>query len=132
MSDLTITTCHVVEVTQQETLPAAVAITAPAYCYIDTAGKWALGNGTDQAHIGRRAGLVIKSVDAGFPATGIIKGAVDVGNALSALAFDAQVFLSDTTGGVLATAAGTVSKVVGAVRPAWGNTSADKILFVDL
>lgn len=133
MADLAaVTNMHVVKVDQQETLPAAVALVAGQYVFKDSTGKWAIGNSTDQAHTGRRAAIIAKSVDAGFPATGIIKGWIDVGNILSALAFDAQVFLSDTTGGLLGTAAGTVSKVVGTVTPAWGNTAADKLLYVDL
>lgn len=133
MADLAaITSIHVVEVVEQETLPASVALTAGQYVYKDTNGKWAIGNSTDQAHTGRRSAIVVKTVDANFPATGVIKGTLDVGNILSALAIDAQVFLSDTTGGLLGTAAGTVNKVVGTVTPAWASTTADKLLMVDL
>lgn len=133
MADLAaVTIFHVVKAVEQETRPAAVALTLGQYVFVDSNGKWAIGNSTDQAHTGRRAAIVVRSVDAGFPVTGIIKGWVDVGNILSALAFDAQVFLSDTTGGLLGTAAGTVNKVVGTVTSAWGNTTADKLLFLDL
>jgi hypothetical protein len=59
------------------------------------------------------------------------KGWIDIGDALSALAYDADVFLSDTDG-TLATTAGTVSKIIGTVVPAWGATTADKLLRVDL
>jgi len=132
MANLTITTVHTVQVQQQVTLPASVAIAQGQYIIEDTNGKWAIGNATTQGNVGRRAAIATKAVDAGMPLTGLVKGVMDVGNALSALAFDAQVFLSDTVGGVLADTAGTVSKVVGTVRPAWGATAADKLLFVDL
>src|SRR4051812_28221102 len=132
MADYTVTTIHTVQVTQQETLPAAVAITAGAYCYVDTNGKWALGTAAAQGTVGRRAGIAVKTVAAGEALTCVIRGLMDCGSIFTAAAMDAQVFLSDTTGGILATTAGTVSKVVGVVRPAWANTSADKLLFIDL
>lgn len=132
MADYVVTTVHTVEVTQQETLPAAVAITAGVYCYVDTNGKWALGSAAAQGTIGRRGGISVKAVGAGEALTCVIKGIMDFGGIFTAAAQDAQVFLSDTAGGILATTAGTVSKVVGTVRPAWASTTADKLLFVDL
>jgi hypothetical protein len=47
------------------------------------------------------------------------------------MAFDADVYLSDTDG-TLATTAGTTSLVVGTVVPGWAATTADKLLRVDL
>lgn len=132
MTDYVVTTVHTVEVIKQETAPAAVAITAGVYCYIDTNGKWALGSAAAQGTIGRRGGVSKKTVAAGEALTCVQKGSMDFGSIFSAAAQDAQIFLSDTAGGILATAAGTVSKVVGTIRPAWGNTTADKILDIDL
>lgn len=123
---------HTVQVYQQETLPAAVAITAGVYCYVDTAGKWALGSGAAQGTVGRRAGISVKAVAAGEALTCVIRGVMDFGGIFTAVAFDAQIFLSDTAGGILATSAGTVSKVIGVIRPGWASTTGDKLLFVDL
>jgi hypothetical protein len=57
---------------------------------------------------------------------------LDVGNALSALTYDDDVFLSDTDG-TLADAAGTVSKIVATVVPGYAAIATyDKLLRVDL
>lgn len=135
MAALTITdtAVHTVQVTQQETLPAAVAIAAGQYIMIDVNGKWALGNSAvGGAGIGKRGALAAKTVAAGEALTGIIKGIMDLGNALSAVAYDAAVYVNDANGS-LGDAAGTVSKVVGNVRPVWNNSGVpDKLLFIDL
>jgi hypothetical protein len=68
---------------------------------------------------------------AGITITAVRKGVVDLGDALDALAFNAVVYASDTDG-TLGDAAGTVSKVVGEVIPAFGATTADKLLRVNL
>ncbi len=131
MANLTISAIRPVTVIERFTGPAAEAITAGQYVRLNvTTGKIELGNATTTAEA-RRGGLAETSVGAGQTVSVIRKGLVDVGNALSALAYDADVFLSDTDA-TLADAAGTVSLVVGTVFPVWGATAADKVLRLDL
>ena len=133
MANLGITASDVapVEVIEQFTGPAAESINAGQYVrYNVTTGKIELGNATTAAEA-RSGGIAITSAGAGETVTAVRKGIVDVGDALTALAYDADVYLSDTDG-TLADAAGTVSKIVGTVVPVWGYTTADKALRVDL
>lgn len=133
MTDLTITTVSPVEVIEQHTGPAAEAIAVGQYVRINTtSGKVELGKGTTAAEA-RKGGIAIKAaLQANDTVTFVRKGTLDVGNALSALTYDDDVFLSDTDG-TLADAAGTVSLIVGTVMPGWADpTTADKLLRVDL
>lgn len=133
MTVITVTAArvHPVLIIEQETKPAVEAITAGQYVRLDTAGKWALGNGTTTGEVGAGGGIALKSVAAGEALTALRRGIVDIGDGFTALAFGASVYLSDTDG-ALDTAAGTVSKVVGYVDSAWAAASADKLLHVDL
>lgn len=110
--------------------PAAETLAAGNYCRFDaTTGKITKGNGTNavEAAFG---GIALNGGAVGTTVTIVHQGPVDLGkDALTALSFGALVYLSDTDGG-LADAAGTVSKVVGVVIPAWANTSADRLLYV--
>jgi hypothetical protein len=110
--------------------PAAVAITAGQPVYEDSNGKWALAIGTG-AGTARAFGIAINGATvAGQTVSVATTGALmDLGNALSALAMDAAVYVSDTAG-TLADAAGTNSFIVGRVTSAWAATSADKLLLV--
>ncbi len=63
---------------------------------------------------------------ASFP---VIDGVIDVGNALSALGYDDDVYLSNVDG-TLADATGTVDKLIGNVVPGFGATTPDKLLAV--
>ena len=132
MADLTITTARPVNVIEQFTGPSAEVLTLGQYARFNvTTGKIELGNATNAAEA-RDGGIVITPAEyAGAPVTIVSKGLIDVGNALSALTYDDDVFLSDTDG-TLADAAGTVSKIVATVVPANGATTADKLLRVDL
>ena len=131
MTDLVITAVRPVHVIDQFTGPVAEAITIGQYVrYNVTTGKVELGKGTTAAEA-RKGGIAVQSAAAGEKVTAVRKGIVDVGNALSALTYDDDVYLSDTDG-TLADAAGTVSLIVGTVVPAWGATTADKLLRVDL
>lgn len=131
---LTITAANVapVEVFEQWTGPAVEVITAGQMVRLDTAtGKAALSNGTTAAEA-RVRGIAINGASvAGITVTVVKRGVVDLGDALGDLDFDAAVYL-DNTDGALGTAAGSVSTVVGRVVPAWGYTTADKLLHVDL
>jgi hypothetical protein len=114
------------------TAPAAEAITAGQIVrWTTTTGTLALGNGTT-APESQIVGVAISEANqAGITITAVRKGVVDLGDALDALAFNAVVYASDTDG-TLGDAAGTVSKVVGEVIPAFGATTADKLLRVNL
>lgn len=110
-------------------LPEGETLAKGEMVRLDTNGKATGSNGTSAAEalcigivIERRAGHV----------TVLRKGCVAVGNALSALAYGAKVYLSDTDK-TLADAAGTVTLVCGTVVPVHNNTTqADKLLRVDL
>lgn len=140
MSNLTVTPTDVgysesgSENSVRHTKPAAAAINAGQYAHMDTAGKIVVGNATDAAHVGVIAkGIVIKTVaNAGETTTIVSRGIVDLGAALNGMAIDDPVYLSDTTGGILATSAGTVSTVVGYVYGVWTDTTVKKVLFVTL
>lgn len=110
--------------------PAAEAVVAGEYCRFDgTTGQITKGNATNatEASFG---GIALNGGTAGVTVTIVHQGPVDLGkDALSALNFGVPVYLSDTDG-KLADAAGTVSKVIGAVLPIWGNTTPDRVLYV--
>lgn len=120
-----------VQVMESFTGPAGEAITAGQYVrYNTTTGKIELGNGTSAAEA-RKGGLALGSVAAGETVTAVRKGIVDLGNALADLTYDDDVFLSDTDA-TLADTAGTATLIVGTVVPAWGTSTADKLLRLDL
>ncbi len=95
----------------------------------DAAGKLLKANGTTTTTAAFEGIATVKSTRAGQAVTVIREGLVDVGNALSALAIGAAVYLSDTDG-TLADTAGTVSTIVGRVVPGWGALTADRLLLV--
>lgn len=134
MGDLSITATDVspVEVIEQFTGPAAEAINAGTYVrYNVTYGTIEKGKGTETAEC-RKGGIAITTANAAnITITAVRKGVLELGDALGDLAYDADVFLSNTDG-VLATSAGSVSTIVGTVVPVWGSTTADKALRVDL
>lgn len=138
MANLALVTANkleIVESIEQMTLPTAETVHPGQAARLDTSsGKYTKANGTT-APEARIYGIATggKANVANEPVTAIRKGVVD-GYDLSALAYDAPVYLSDTDG-TLADAAGTVSVVVGRVIPGFGitlGTAADKLLFIDL
>ena len=137
MSAITYTASQVrvVEMTEQATAPASVAIVAMQTIKFDTTtGKWILADASDIAGLGLRCAVAIRSVAAQEALTGMYQGVMDLGlgsTDFQALAFDAGVYASDTAGGI-DTAAGTVSRLVGTVVPGWANITADKLLRVKL
>jgi hypothetical protein len=134
MANLTIVAADVapVEVIEAFTGPAKEAILKGQYVrYNVTDGKIELGKGTETAEA-RKGGIAILGANAaGITITAVRRGIIDIGDAMSALDFDADVFLSDTDG-TLADTAGSVSLVVGTVVPAWNATTADKLLRIEL
>ena len=132
MAELTITKCDQVQVVQQFTGPAVEAITEGQRCRFDaTTGKIALGNGTTAAEV-KAGGIATRAAAVGETLTIINQGIVDVGEALVALAFGDDIYVSDTDGG-FSTEVGdsTVDVIVGQVIPGWDNTTADKLLWLN-
>lgn len=136
MADLTLLTAdrlNIEESVIQMTLPAAEAISAGDAVRLDTAsGKFTKANATVAAEA-RVYGVAVRTVSAGMPVTAVRKGVL-FGFDLSALAYDAPVYLSNTDG-KLADAAGTVSTVAGRIIPAHSQplgSTAGKLLFLDL
>lgn len=134
MADLTIDATKVapVQVIEQLTGPASVAIEKGELVRYDTTtGKFVKAKATTAPNA-RACGMAItKAAAAGQTITVVRKGVLNVGDALSALAFDASVYLSDTDA-LSADAAGTVSKILGTVVPGWGATAGDRLLRIDL
>lgn len=122
---------EIVQSYEQMTHPAAVAITAGQIVRRDANGKWILADATLAANA-KAYGMASRTVIAGEALTAVKKGIMD-GFDLDALAFDADVFLSNTAG-AMGTAAGTVSNRIGRVVPGHGTSigvAADKLLEVD-
>lgn len=100
MSDLSITAASVALVRGDEVLtaPAAEAITAGQVVRLDTStGKFTKANATSDAEA-RWFGVAVGGAAAGFPVTAVRRGLVDLGNALGGMAYDADVYLSNTDG----------------------------------
>lgn len=134
MSLLTIvaTDVKVVSVVEQISAGAGVAIDAGVAVKFNlTSGLVDKSNATTSA-LARCVGIAVTSTSRQPQAPTIVrKGILDVGEALAALNYGVEVYLSDTDGR-LDTAAGTVSKVIGTVVPGYGSTTPDKLLRVDL
>lgn len=123
---------HIMESKTQLTLPLGETLAVGDAVRIDTTGKFTGSNGTTTTE-NRIYGILVSKDPAGAVGTAIRKGVVD-GFALTALAYDAIVYLSDTDK-TLADGAGTVSTIVGRVIPATATTTGtayDKVLFIDL
>lgn len=111
--------------------PCDEAITAGQYVRFNTStGKITKGNASTVAEA-RDGGVALNSAAAGLVVEAVRFGYVDLGAAIDGLAYDADVYLSDTDG-TLADSIGTVTKVVGTVVPGWGETTPDKLLRVDM
>jgi hypothetical protein len=132
MADLSITASRVALVQSPRpprSFPAGGTITAGDTVYLDTAGKVQRAD-ADADATENAIGLALRSVVSGEAVT--IAGPdalVDLGDALSSVAFGASVFLSGTAG-ALGTTAGSASVVMGRVESVFSQTSgtADKLL----
>lgn len=115
---------------EQYSGPAAETIAAGQYVRFNTTnGKVELGKATTAAE-SRTGGIALTSAIAGQALSFVGDGAIlDLGDALAALTYDDDVYLSDTDG-VLADVSGTVTKLVGRVVPGNGVTTPDKLLQV--
>ncbi len=138
MADIALITADKIEIVeivpgQTMTLPAGEALTAGQLVRINASGQFIRANGTT-ATTGRAYGVVTRSVSVAGPAVTAIKKGVMDGFEVSALAYDADLFASNTPG-MLADAAGTTPKVIGKVIPVWSQVLAgvpNKIVLVDL
>lgn len=106
---------------------AGAAITAGQAIYIDSNGKAQLADASVSGTAGCR-GVALKTVAAGQPVPVIKRGLI--GGFTISQAYDAVIYLSDTTG-ALADAAGTVSTTVGRVVPV-NSGSVSKMLYIDI
>jgi len=124
---------RVVESIEQFTAPLGESlVVGDAVRFDTTTGKFTGANG-GSAPEARIYGILVSKDGAGASGTAIRRGIID-GFALTAMAYDAAVYLSDTDK-TLADAAGTVSTVVGRVVPAFANaigTTPDKLLHISL
>lgn len=121
----------IVESIQQMTLPATEAIVAGAPVRIHSDGKFTNANGTDTTE-NDVWGIATVSAAAGEAVTAIRRGVLD--GFTFTQAFNAPIYVADTDGR-LGDAAGSASKIIGRVIPAWSQrlgTAADKILSVEL
>lgn len=134
MADLTITKADVgvAKSVEQYTAPASEAIDAGEAVIFNASGEFALARATT-ATLGKVVGIAANSVNAGEALTVIKRGIIDLGSALSGVAMTTTITLSDTLG-KLDNGAGspTADYNVGIVGPAWGTTSVDKLLYVDI
>jgi predicted RecA/RadA family phage recombinase len=133
MGNLSITAADVglIEALELITAPAAEAITTGQVVRLDTStGKLTPANGSSSGE-SRAIGIALSSAAAGITLTAVKRGIVDLGDAVTALNYDADVYLSDTDG-TLATTTGSVEKIIGRVVPLWAHTTPDKVLKVDL
>lgn len=122
-----VTRLSVVESIEQDTHPASTNVTAPLIAKINASGQWVAAVAADVGTY-----LLLRSVNAGAPVTGLKRGVVD-GLNLSALAFEAQAFTSAT--GIPDTATSAGAQVIGQVIPAHSNmtgANADMLLRVDM
>lgn len=128
MADLTITTCRIVEWRDKFDAPSNEVFGFEAVRY-HTDGTVTPANGTNATEANFEGFATVESDRVGQAITVVRDGLLDVGNALSALAMGAPVYLSDTDG-LLADANGTVTVIAGRVVPGWGSLTADKLLLI--
>ncbi len=106
---------------------AAVALTAGQLVYLNTSGKYALALATAAPTL-KLMGVALSTVAAGQPVSILKKGHL-AGYTLSALAYGALIYASDTAGAA-DTAAGTVSRIIASVSPKT-DPSLTKIAYFD-
>lgn len=135
MADLTITPANValVKAVEEFVLPTAAQVNAGQPVYLVAAsGKLNLADEDGSAPVNAPKGVAYRSGRfAGDAVSCVKKGWLDLGSALDSLDFGDKIYLS-ATAGKLADADPGNTVVVGEVWPAFGNTAADKLLYVDL
>ena len=135
MANLTIAAADVNLVKGIELLtgPCAEAIDAGEMVRLDTStGYFTLANGSSAAE-GRVVGMALQSGAANETISVCKRGIVDVGDALASETFDEMLFLSDTDGKIDdGDGTPTADYDAGRVWPAFGATTADKVLKIDI
>ena len=138
MANLSITQSDVYVVENKQAITVkggeTVASRRAAYMRIDgTSGQAVLGNATTSGEVGNVRGLALTSEKyLGDTVSLLQHGILRLGDALSAINYGDPVYLSDTDG-ILDTAAGTVSTIVGYVWPIFETDgTVSKVLYVDL
>lgn len=134
MADLSAVTAadvRAVEVIEQYTLPIAdgVTVAAGVLVGIDTNGEVVLAD-ADTGPVYTK-GIAISVDGAGKVCTFVRKGLIDCGDVFTALNPTASVYSSGTAGRMADAAVGGLA-AIGTVEPAWGYTTVDKLLRVDL
>lgn len=133
MADLTVTAAQVAPVFPEkaEIFPmiAAETITAGQALFRDTAGKAQLAD-ADAAGEQQCRGIALTGGGAGDGISVLRRGHV-YGFTLTSQAYDAPIFVSNTTG-ALADAAGTLSVPVGVVEGLADDGNITKVLFLDI
>lgn len=132
MANLTVTSDEVAALFPEQTeiydAIAAETITAGQAVYLNSSGKVALASASASGTAGAR-GIALNDAAAG-QAVSILKQGAVYGFTLTSLAYDAEVYLSDTDGS-LADAAGTVSVQVGRVMALTNTGTLTKVLYLD-
>lgn len=128
---ITATDVAAVKVIDQLTLPAAEEIDAGEVVFLNTDGEWELAD-QDEAAEDDPWGIAIRNANQAHIAITVVKkGYLDLGDALDGLDIGAVVYLSATPGAIYDSDPGNTIEV-GKVCAAFGATTADKLLMVDL
>lgn len=137
MADIALTTANRVEVVgnpiRQSTKVAGEAIIAGAPIVQNASGKWVNSDANGAGVLDNVEAIALRTVGSGESLTGLSEGRLE-GYNLSAQAFGATIYVSDTVG-LLADAAGTKSLIVGNVEAVGSNQIANahnKVLNVNI
>lgn len=135
MADLTITAANValIKAIEEFTLPTNEQVDAgEAVSLVAASGKLALADEDGAAPLNEPEGVAVRSGRFSGDAVTCVKvGWLDVGDALASMDYGDKVYLSDTAG-KLADADPGNGIIIGEVWPAFGNATADKILYVNI
>lgn len=131
MTNLVITEVSPVVLGRKMTGPAAEVLTVGRWGRFDSStGKITAGNATTGAEA-KDGGIISATSIAGLAVTLFMEGIMDLGTALDGMSFGDYVYLSDTDGRLTNSVAdATLVKRIGMVVPGWGQTTADKLLWV--
>lgn len=131
MADLSaVTTIAPVSIYKQRVGPAAEAITAGQHVRMNVlTGTVELGNSSSAAEA-RWGGMALSDAITNEGVNVVTEGILDVGNILSALAYDADIYIGSTDGLLANAAAGSSGSPIGRVVAGFGTTTADKLLEV--
>lgn len=126
-----------VEITKQMTAPVTTSTSKGDYVRVNaTNGRWTPGNAASDSDRGNLGAIAIRSKATAGEVTAVIEGVIDFGKgAFDSENYGAKIYLSDNSTGRISSTTGTVSTgcaVVGVVEPAFGSTTADKVLRVDI